>query len=561
MFRKNGWPQLAVLTLLIFASVWFLNNSFAGNEQLYFKTDKGLFYLKQVYETISRNYVDEVDPEGLSKSAIDGIVKELDPYTVFFEQKGSERLEIITKGKYGGLGMEIGKREGDITVISPIDNTPAQKAGIRAGDIILKIDGESTDEMSLDDASGKLRGTVGTSVTLEIKRPGMDEPISLKLTREEIILKDVSYADFVSPGTAFFRLTSFSDKAGSELKEAVRDLQKRGTIERVILDLRGNPGGLLASAVEVANIFIPKGEMIVQTRGFHEREVKFTTTENPMLPDVPLVVLVDGGSASASEIVAGAIQDLDRGVIIGSPTFGKGLVQQVYPVDKIDDAYLKITTAKYYVPSGRCIQKEDYKKNRDVFVDMSDSTDYNNHKNYYTKNGRIVHGGGGIKPDVEVEAEKMDQYLLTLWAKGYFFGFTIDYLSQHPELESNDGFAVTDQIMSQFREYLKNKNLDFEIEGESELKDFLQTAKEQQYSADVSDLVTVAIQKLDKEKLQEFDRNSEKIRESLDAEFSEKLGGPSARIAATLRYDKDLKTALQTLQAQQEYKKILAIKN
>ncbi len=560
MYRKKAWPQFALWGILLVVSLWFLNSVVAGNEQIYFKLDKGLFYLKQVYETVSRHYVDEVDPEGLSKSAIRGIVKELDPYTVFFEKKGSERLKMITKGKYGGLGMEIGKQEGKITVISPIDDTPAQRAGIRAGDVITKIDGQPTRDMSLEDASLKLRGRAGTQVTIEIQRPGFDKPITLTLTREEIVIKDVSYADFVEPGTAFFRLTSFSDKAASELKQAIRELQEKGEIERVILDLRGNPGGLLASAVEVANIFIPKGELIVRTHGVHERETKFITTEDALLPDVPLAVLVNKGSASASEILAGAVQDLDRGIILGTPTFGKGLVQQVFPIDKIDDAYLKITTAKYYIPSGRCIQKEDYKKNKDVFLDLSDSTEFDNHKKYYTHNGRVVYGGGGIKPDVEVKKDGNNHYFLALWAKGFFFRFTVDYLAAHPELQAMDYFSVSDPILEEFRSYIEEHELEFEIEGEQELKDFLDTAKKEQYSPEILDLTTVALQKLELEKSKQFDRYRERIRDSLEAEFAEKLHGSRGRIAATLKYDPVLKKALAVLKDQNQYREILAVK-
>lgn len=561
MFRKNSWSHLAIIALLLFISIWMLNNSFADNEQLYQKVDKGLFYLRQVYETISRNYVDSVDPEGLSKSAINGIIEELDPYTVFFEKKGSERLEIITKGKYGGLGMEISRQEGKVTVISPIDDTPAQRAGIRAGDIITKIDDETTNGMSLEDASSKLRGSIGTEVTLEIQRPGLDEPITLTLIRQEIVLKDVSYADFIEPGTAFFRLTSFSDKAGSELKLAIRELQKKGKIERVILDLRGNPGGLLASAVEISNVFLPKNELIVQTRGNHEREAQFKTTQDPLLPNASLVVLVDGGSASASEIVAGAIQDLDRGIIIGSKTFGKGLVQQVYPVDKISDAFLKITTAKYYVPSGRCIQKDDYKKNKDVFMDFSDSTDYNNHKKYLTRNGRVVHGGGGITPDIKVDIEKMNPYVVALWAGGHFFRYTVDYLANHPEIKSNNGFKLDDKILENFRGYIKDKELKFKMDGEDQLEEFLEIAEEEHYNSDMQDLVTVALQKLENEKDKSFEENIGKIRESLELEFAEKLGGSKSRIATRLKNDEALNKALQILKSQNEYLKVLAIKD
>lgn len=560
MHKKNLWPQITLVVLLLFLSIAILNSSFASNEQMYLKLDKGLFYLKQVYETISRNYVDEVDPEGLSKSAIKGIVQELDPYTVFFEKKGSEQLDIITKGKYGGLGMEIGKQENKITVISPIDDTPAQRAGIRAGDIIITINGMSTKDMSIKEASEKLRGPAGTKVDLEIQRPGLSEPIKLTLTRQEIVIKDVPYADFIEPGIAVIRLSSFSDKANTEVRDAIRNLQNKGSIEKIILDLRGNPGGLLSSAVEIANIFLPKGEMVVQTRGINERENQFKTTDNPLLPDIPLVVLVDGGSASASEIVAGAIQDLDRGVVIGSKTFGKGLVQQVFPVDKINDAFLKITTAKYYIPSGRCIQKEDYKKNKEVFTDLSDSVDYNNHKKYFTRNGRVVYGGGGIQPDVEVEREKMDHFFVSLLSQGYFFRFTVDYLARHPELRQSNDFMVNEDILNEFRNYLKQKDMDFDIEGESELEDFLKIAQEEKYNSELVDLVTVALQKLEKEKNNEFDKNLEEIRQSLESEFSEKLGGTSARIASILKNDQTISKALDILKSQQEYSSILAIK-
>jgi carboxyl-terminal processing protease len=561
MFRKNPWPQLTIILLVTFISVTVLNNSFAGNEQMYLKLDKGLFYLKQVYETISQNYVDEVDPEGLSKSAIHGIVEELDPYTVFFEKKGSEHLDIITRGKYGGLGMEISKQEGKITVISPIDDTPAQRAGIRAGDIIVTIGDENTEQMTLEQASGKLRGPAGTKITIEIKRPGLNDPIKLSLIREDIVIKDISYAGFVEPGTAFLRLSSFSDKAASELKEAIRRLEKNGDIERVILDLRGNPGGLLASAVEVANVFLPKGELIVETRGNHERETKFDTPQSAMLGDVPLVVLVDGGSASASEIVAGAIQDLDRGVVIGSRTFGKGLVQQVYPVDKVNDAFLKITTAKYYIPSGRCIQKDDYKKNKDVFSEVGDSSEFNNHKKYYTRNGRTVFGGGGISPDIKVDRRRMNQYVMALWVQGHFFSFTVDYLAKYPEMELENGFHVTDQILKDFQLYLIEKEMDFQIEGEEELEDFLELAKQEKYSDDMVDLVEVALQKLTHEKTIQFDKNIERIKESLEAEFAEKLGGNSARIATLLKYDETVAAALEVLQKPEDYQQILAVGN
>jgi len=559
MFSKKYLRYLLPLIGITFLMGWLISNSLADNKSIYYKIDKGLFYLKEVFEVVSKNYVDDLDPEVLSKSAINGMVKELDPYTVFFEDPGSQRLGMITHGKYGGLGMEIGMQNGKITVIAPMDDTPAQRAGIRAGDVISKIDGKPTDKMTLDEASQKLRGKVGTQVTIEIQRPGLDKPIPLTLTREEIVIKDVTFAEFIAPGVAFVRLSGFSEKAGRELKDAIRNLQKQQPIEKFILDLRGNPGGLLTSAVEVANIFLPQGELVVYTKGAHETESKFYTQEPPLLPNQPMVVLVNHGSASASEIVSGALQDLDRAVLIGTPTFGKGLVQKIFPIDKINQAYVKLTTAKYYIPSGRSIQKEDYKKNTKLFVDLSDSVEYNKKVNYYTKNGRVVHGGGGIKPDIEVPNEEIDAFVRNLWSRGYLFQFTVDYLSRHPELKDTTRIEVTPEILGDFQQFLITKEFDYNIEGEKELKDFLKLAKEKKYDEDIQDLVKVALQKLDVEKKNKFDHWKQQIKESLEAEFAEKIGGSTARIRTMLNYDKDVKKSLEVLSHTEQYQQILAM--
>ncbi len=554
--KFSSWVSLITVLLVV---GWFFNITIAGNEELYYKIDKGLYNLKEVFEILNRHYVDKLDPEGVSKAAINGMVKELDPYTVYFEDPGSERMGMITRGKYGGLGMEIGIQNGKITVIAPMEDTPAKRAGILAGDVITKIDGESTEDMTIEEASRRLRGKIGTQVTLEIQRPGVDEPITLTLTREEIVVKDVTFADFIDSGTVLIRLSGFTEKAPREMKEAILALKRRGKIERVILDLRGNPGGLLSSAVEVANIFLPPGELVVSTRGRNERESKYFTKEMPLLPNVPLAVLVNQYSASASEIVSGAIQDLDRGIIVGTTTFGKGLVQKVFPIDKINQTYLKITTAKYYTPSGRLIQKEDYKKNHEIFVDLSDSVEYNKKVNYYTKNGRVVHGGGGIVPDVTVEGEKLDRFIAAVRSRGYLFRFTVDYLSRHPELKQQSHITVTDAMLNDFAAYLKEQGFDFELPGEENLEKFLEIAGEKQYDEDIRDLVKVALQKLDAQKQNAVQAHAEQLKRQLEAEFAEKIGGSRARLATYYQYDNQLKKALQILKDLPEYNQILAV--
>jgi carboxyl-terminal processing protease len=557
--RKKYVTWVAVL--IVFLSVsWVFNNSMANdNDDVYYKIDKGLFYLKEVFETISQNYVDELDPEKLSKSAVKGMLQEFDPYTVFFEDPGSHQMRMITRGKYGGVGMEIGYQNQKITVIAPMEGTPAQRAGIRAGDIITQIDGVSSQTITLEDASQKLRGKIGTTVTLQIERPGIKTPIDIKLIREEIVLKDVNYAEFIEPGTAYIHLSAFSDKAGKELKDAIKNLQAHASIERVILDLRGNPGGLLTSAVEVANIFLPPGQLIVSTRGYHESENKFFTKEKPLLPYQPLVVLINQSSASASEIVAGAIQDLDRGVLVGEETFGKGLVQKVFPIDKVSQAYLKITTAKYYVPSGRSIQREGYKKNNSVFVDLSDSVEYDKKINYYTLNGRIVHSGGGIHPDVEVNSEEDGVFIQNIIARGYLFQFAVDYLSQHPELKYAGTVAVDGPILESFHTYVQNQKFEYELEGEDELNEFLSIAEEKKYNSDIQDLVKVALQKLQVERSENFYHHQGKIGHLLEAEFAEKLQGSAGRIQVMLSHDQEVKQAIAVLRNMNQYQQILAI--
>lgn len=564
MKRRLRLTGIFLLLSTLITSGWFFDTSMANdNESTYYKLDKGLFYLKEVFETISNNYVDNLDPEGLSKSAIEGMLRDFDPYTVFFEDPGSHQMRMITRGKYGGVGMEIGIQDKKITVITPMAGTPAKFAGIRAGDIITGINGKKTEGMNLDEASQNLRGKIGTSVKLEITRPGLSAPLNITLIREEILIKDVTFAHFIEPGTAFIKLSAFSDKAGKELREAIHSLQRQQEIERVILDLRGNPGGLLTAAVEAANVFLPEDQLIVYTRGSHENENKFYTRDTPLLPDQPLVVLVDKSSASASEIVAGAIQDLDRGVLVGEDTFGKGLVQKVYPIDKVTQAYLKITTAKYYIPSGRSIQKEDYKKNNTVFTDLSDSSEYNKKTNYYTSNGRVVHSGGGIKPDVQVKKAELDHFLRNLIARGLFFRYSVDYLSRHPEIKNragqNNQLEISEAVLEDFQTFIEAEKLDYEAAGEKELNSFLKIAGREHYSNDVQDLVLVALQKLGSEKLKGFTKNRDQIRYLLEAEFAEKLGGSNDRILNELSNDQQFTKALEVLKNMPEYKDILAV--
>ncbi len=549
MFKmRTHWSLLLIFVFLLHLQ--------ADEQDYYLRLKKGWQYMREVYLQLNQHYVEDVDPYPLIKAGINGMLDKLDPYTVFIDENGERRLRIITTGKYGGLGMEVGLRNKKITVISPIEGTPAQRMGIRAGDIIEKVDDQSVSGWSIEQVSGKLRGKVGTRVKLLLRRPGLEKPFELILTREEIIIKDVSYADFVAPGIAYVTLSGFTEKAAAELKLAIKELQDRGEIKAFILDLRGNPGGLLKSAVDVVNVFVPKGKLVVYTKGFREKEARFYTTKIPVLPDVPLAVLVDEGSASASEIVAGALQDMDRAVIVGEPTFGKGLVQKVYTLDDQFDGRLKITTAKYYVPSGRCIQKRDYGQNNDVFIRDSSATDSSAHV-YFTENKRKVYDHGGIYPDVTVRQDSMNYIVVDLIRKNLLFDFAVDYHQKHPEWRGD--FIVNDKIMDLFAAYLKEKNFKPTMIVDNELDKVKKIARREGYSEKTLQLIKQLRDRFAGEREAIYQNNLEQIRVLLRLELAEKYYGKDFRQKLSLEDDRQAQETIHILQDQDQYKDILAI--
>ncbi len=526
------------------------------DKDYYDRLKRGWDYLQRTYELINRYYVDEVDPYPLLKAGIEGMLDKLDPYTVFIERQGENRLRLITTGRYGGVGMEVGLRNKKVTVIAPIENSPASRSGIQAGDIILKINGKDISGWSLDKVSNTLRGKVGTKVTLLIQRPGLSAPFEVQLTRAEIVIKDVGYSGFLDKGIGYVSLKGFTEKAPDELKIALRELRQKADLKGLVLDLRGNPGGLLESAVEIVNIFVPKNVLVVYTKGYREKEYRFYTQDDPLLPDVPLVVLVNGGSASASEIVTGALQDLDRAVIVGEPTFGKGLVQKVFNIDKLNDVKLKITTARYYIPSGRCIQKRDYAAHNDVIV--ADSSDSVGHARVFaTKNGRPVHDRGGIEPDVPVKGDSLSAVAVTLIRKNLLFDFAVRYHQKHPEW-NDSSFTLTPTIKKDFLQYLKDKKFHFEIEGERVLANLKKLVKEHRYDSGILNLIDQLQAKLEANKDIEFKRNEGQIFELLRLELAEKYFGSTMRAKLALEDDPQAAKALEILHDLKSYRSILA---
>jgi carboxyl-terminal processing protease len=418
--------------------------------------------INEVYKSLITRYADRLDTEKFTKTVINNILDGLDPYTVYMEDDEKEGLDLLTKGKYGGVGINLGEREKKLTVISPIDNSPAKEKGIIAGDVIVKIDGLSTEEMSLDDAASHIRGPKGTDVTLSIKRFGNEQLIDFVLTRADITVKDVPYAGMLDDETGYIRLMRFSKNSGPEMRSSIMNLQ-RDNASRIIIDLRDNPGGLLQSAIEILDMLIPKGDLLLSTKGrLPESNKRYSARKKPIIEDdIKIAILINEGSASASEIIAGAVQDLDRGVIVGTPSFGKGLVQSVYGMDGSGKRSLKVTTAKYYIPSGRLIQKPGYINEELVVRDEKEDT------LFFTVGGRTVKGGGGITPDYEVKMPKSTPLLQECWRKGLFFSFAQERQHKYDNYED----ALIDlNLISDFKIFIDDHELDLTTDGEKQFQ-------------------------------------------------------------------------------------------
>jgi carboxyl-terminal processing protease len=510
---------------------------------------------------ISSRYVDEVESKDLIYSAIRGMMDILDPFSEFLERKDYDRLQETTKGKYSGLGMTIMQKDEVITVVAPMEGTPAYRMGLRAGDKVVKIDGEPTQGMSTQEASGLMRGPAGTTVTLTIEREGVGESLEYTIERAVIEIKTVPfYTTFEANGKklGYVRLARFGEEANNELEEAFSEIIQENP-DGLIFDLRSNGGGLLDQAVKVANYFLPKGAEVTSTRGRtqDQKRVLFAVSE-PIVPlSVPVVVLVNRMSASASEIVAGAIQDWDRGVIIGNETFGKGLVQQVFPLS--DEVALKLTTAKWYIPSGRCIQK-DSKSTRhpeELEADETDEADVEKEKEiFYTKGGRIVYGRGGVVPDIEVEEEIMNSLELNLERLSMFFDFSVRYTTEHADLEED--FEVTPELLEEFKLFLKEKEFSYKSKLENELDKIKETIDELDKTDQYASYIESLEKQIELDKADEFDESLDHIKRSMKRDILTKLYGEKAVYRQNvLKTDSYVQKAIEILTSPREYTGIL----
>ena len=519
-----------------------------------FEIVKNLDIFSNVMKELNINYVDEIKPGDLTKTAVDAMLETLDPYTNFITETEIEDYKFITTGEYGGIGALI-HQNGDYVVISePYEGSPAQKNDLRAGDQILEINGQSAKGKSYSDVSAILKGQAGTPITLKIQRPGETAPIEKSITREIIKIDNIPYSGMLDHNIGYIKLTSFTQKAASEVKQAFLKLREKEELKGIIIDIRGNGGGLLNEAVDIVNIFVDRGQDVVTTKGkLPDKNHTYKTMNAPADVAIPLVVLVDGQSASASEILSGAIQDLDRGVIVGRKTFGKGLVQNVIPLSY--NAQMKVTVAKYYIPSGRCIQAIDYShKNKEgVFGTIPDSLI----TAFKTKGGRTVFEGRGIKPDIHSERGEYSNIATALFTKYLLFDYATQFRREHQTIPSADKFEISDSIFNSFLAFISTKNYEYKTKSEEALEALRKNSEKENYFNAIKSEYDALKKQMENDKKSDLTKFKSQISELLKQEIVSRYYYQKGKIIASLETDKDIAQAISTLTDPVLYKSVL----
>ena len=526
-----------------------------ADEKHKFVLSRQMSIMNSIIKDLNLFYVDSIMPEILINKSIDAMLNNLDPYTEYYPASKADELKMMTTGKYAGIGSVIRfHTDKKTTVLSePYEGMPAQKAGLKAGDVLVTIDGISVKGMSTDSVSDRLRGEPGTTLTIEYERPGKKGTHKVKLQRESIALPAIPYYGLVKENIGFVQLNSFTDGCAKEMRRAIVELKKQGATS-FIIDLRSNGGGLLNEAVEIVNLFVPKDKIIVTTKGkIKQSNEVYKTQKAPIDTTSPIAILVDGQTASASEIVAGALQDLDRAVIIGIRTFGKGLVQSTREVT--GGGYLKLTTAKYYIPSGRCVQALDYShvidQGKTWRVPDSLTT------MYHTAAGREVRDGGGIRPDIEPKSEELSTLLFYLMQDMAIFDFATEYTLKHGSIAPAETYDITDEDYEEFKKMLKSRNFSYDLISVKVLKDLKEAAEFEGFSEIVKDEIASLEKKLQANLDHSLTHFETDIRKIIADEIIHRYHGQRGRIIYSLREDTDLNEAYRILENEKEYKEIL----
>jgi carboxyl-terminal processing protease len=518
-----------------------------------FEISKSLDIYASLFKELNLNYVDNINPAELNEIAIKAMLQELDPYTVFVPEADIENFQLMTTGEYGGIGSLIQQIDGKVTISEPYEGFPAQKAGLIPGDKILEINGVNTADKNTSEVSELLKGQPGSTVNLLIDREGEATPLEKTLIREKIKLDNIPYHTVFDNGIGYILLSGFTQKAASEMKEIFMAMREKQTLKGLIIDLRGNGGGLLNEAVDICNLFVDKGELIVATRGkTADKTSVHRTRQAPVDKDIPVVVLVNEASASASEIVAGALQDLDRAVIIGQRTFGKGLVQNVVPLSY--NTQMKVTVAKYYIPSGRCIQEIDYTKIRNGEDQKTDSVV----ATFKTRNGRTVFDGKGISPDIIMDEMSFSAVSANLYAGNFIFKYANHFARNNKTIPEATAFKITDEIYDDFMQFVDQQNFTYTTESERMITKMREIASEEAYLDAVNPQLEALEQELVNYKKNDIRKHREEIEELLKMEIAQRYYFQKGKIIAALDHDPDLEKAFEVIQDTSRYQQILS---
>lgn len=551
-FLKIRKVFLVLAIVLGTAAIW----GFASGDSRSFQLAKNIDIFNSIVKELDLFYVDSIDPNKTIREGIDAMLYSLDPYTNYFPEEDQSELEQMLKNSYGGIGSVITwnaklKRS---MIAEPYEGMPAAEVGLKPGDILLEIDGEDLLGKNNQEVSEMLRGQVGTSFKLKVQRPGQKKTMEFDIVRRSIQLPIIPYYGMLDNNVGYISLSTFSGNPSKEFKQAFLDLKKQG-ITSLVIDLRNNGGGLLDEAVKIANYFLPRGETLVTTKGKLEQSSNmYKTLREPLDLDIPLAVLVNSVTASSSEILAGSLQDLDRAVIIGNRTFGKGLVQTTRPLPY--GGTIKITTSKYYIPSGRCVQAIDYThRNEDGSVGrIPDSLT----TVFHTRAGRVVRDGGGVTPDIEVEAEKLPNILFYLVNDNLIFDYATDYCLKHPTVPQPEQFEVTDADYAEFKEKVKAADFKYDQQTEKILKSLKEMAEFEGYLDDASTEFDALEKKLQHNLERDLDHFSKEIKSMLAIEIIKRYYYQRGSIIQQLKDDPDLKEAIKILGDSLSYKKMLS---
>ncbi|MBL4863014.1 MAG: PDZ domain-containing protein [Crocinitomicaceae bacterium] len=541
--------KFAARTLTIF--LLFLS-SYTSAQSNGFEVIRSLELMDQIYEHLEKYYVDDLHSGNLSKVAIDAMLKELDPYTVYYHESDIEDYQLITTGQYGGIGALIRKIDEYVYISEPYEGNPAQMSGLKSGDKILEIDGKSMKGKSSTEVSSALKGQKGTEVELLIERNGTEQK-KIKFERDEIKLADVPYSGMLTESIGYIKLNSFTKTASKEVISAFHQLKNEGMTE-LVFDLRGNGGGLLIESIRIVNMFIDKNKTVVFTKGrVSEENREYTTMTEPIDKEIPIVVLVNSGSASASEIVSGSLQDFDRAVIVGTTSYGKGLVQRTYDLDY--GSKIKLTIAKYYTPSGRCVQRLEYydKEDGDRPQEIADSLI----KKFKTINGREVIDGRGVEPDIAIDLKEYSRLTATLFRENLIFHYASDHYYSHERIASADQFTLTDEEYEAFKHYVLAHEFTYSTASEEMLKKLKKTAEKEGFYEDSESEYAALLQKIVPSKERDLEKFKAQIKHLLENEIVSRYYFQKGRAQQSFNGDEYIKKSIEILQDRDKYNTIL----